>query len=110
MTPSWPTNSLPLLLFVGMGYPGIADEEREGLMNIYYRLAEIIAKPTIPLSIVSYPDVDPSAFGTPDGSVINIRGVNYVPQRPALRVRLHNWLIRMGERDEGWDKSRAMMR
>lgn len=33
-------------------------------------------------------------FGVKDGSVLNWRGVNYVPQKPSLRVRLHNWRVR----------------
>lgn len=36
-----------------------------------------------------------SLFGYEDGSVINWRGENYVPQRPTLRVRLHNLIVRL---------------
>lgn len=34
-------------------------------------------------------------FGLEDGSVINWRGQNYTPQRASLRVRLHNWLVKI---------------
>ena len=74
-------------------------------MNVYYRLASLVAKPSIPGPICDYPDVDPSAFGLVDGSIINIRGVNYVPQRPSLRVRLHNWLIDLGDDGDRWSGS-----
>lgn len=37
--------------------------------------------------------VGPECFGLEDGSVMCWRGVNYTPQRPRLRVRLHNWLV-----------------
>lgn len=29
-------------------------------------------------------------FGLRDGSVLSWRGKNYVPQKPTLRVRIHN--------------------
>lgn len=34
-------------------------------------------------------------FGYSDGSVLCWRGVNYVPQKPTLRVRLHNLWVRI---------------
>jgi hypothetical protein len=40
-------------------------------------------------------------FGLEDGSVINWRGQNYKPQRPSLRVRLHNWLVSISGRRYG---------
>lgn len=65
-------------------------------MSIAYKLARLIdtnnlwmKQPTQP--IAQYPET----FGLTDGSIVNVRGVNYVPQRMSLRVRLHNWLIRI---------------
>ena len=34
-----------------------------------------------------------------DGNVISYRGENYTPQRPTLRVRLHNLIVRLRDRD-----------
>lgn len=39
-------------------------------------------------------DIGPECFGLADGSVLSWRGENYVPQKPTLRVRLHNWWVR----------------
>lgn len=39
-------------------------------------------------------DIGPECFGLADGSVISWRGENYVPQKPSLIVRFHNWRIR----------------
>lgn len=41
-----------------------------------------------------YVDIGPQCFALADGSLISWRGENYTPQRPTLRVRLHNWLVR----------------
>lgn len=38
-------------------------------------------------------DIGPECFGLKDGSVISWRGKNYVPQKPTLRVRFHNWRV-----------------
>lgn len=43
-------------------------------------------------------DLGPQLFGLADLSIINYKGENYVPQKPSLRVRLHNWLLSL-ERD-----------
>ena len=43
-------------------------------------------------------DIGPECFGLADGSVISFRGENYVPQKPSLYVRLHNWLIAIRNR------------
>lgn len=44
----------------------------------------------------------PEAFGALDGHgevfVIGYCGEWYFPRKPSLLVRLHNWLIRVGER------------
>lgn len=66
---------------------------REETMNIALRLADAIATPEQPIPTV---DIGAQCFGAADGSVINYRGRNYVPQRHTLRVRLHNWLVRYG--------------
>lgn len=38
-------------------------------------------------------NVGPECFALRDGSVLNYRGENYVPQKPSLRVRLHNMRV-----------------
>lgn len=38
-------------------------------------------------------DIGDECFGYRDGSVLCWRGVNYVPQKPTLKVRLHNWWV-----------------
>lgn len=43
-------------------------------------------------------DIGPGCFGLADGSLINWDGVNYVPQKPTLRVRLHNWWVEFWNR------------
>lgn len=40
-------------------------------------------------------DIGPECFGLADGSVLSWRGENYVPQKPTLRVRLHNWRVKI---------------
>lgn len=35
-------------------------------------------------------DIGPECFGLFDGTLLCWRGVNYTPQKPTLRVRLHN--------------------
>lgn len=44
-------------------------------------------------------NIGSECFGLNDGSVLNWRGVNYVPQKPSLRVRLHNWRNRRKNAD-----------
>jgi len=45
-------------------------------------------------------DIGPECFALKDGSVLSWRGENYVPQKPTLRVRFHNWRVRhKNERD-----------
>jgi hypothetical protein len=39
-------------------------------------------------------DIGPECFALADGSVLSWRGENYVPQKPTLRVRLHNRWVR----------------
>jgi hypothetical protein len=39
-------------------------------------------------------DIGPECFAMADGSVLSWKGTNYVPQKPTLRVRLHNWWVR----------------
>ena len=38
-------------------------------------------------------DIGPECFALKDGSVLSWRGQNYVPQKPTLRVRFHNWRV-----------------
>jgi hypothetical protein len=42
----------------------------------------------------------PECFVARDGAVICWRGENYTPQRPTLRVRLHNLIVRLRSREE----------
>lgn len=37
--------------------------------------------------------IGPECFGLRDGSIISWRGENYTPQKPTLRVRLHNMWV-----------------
>lgn len=39
-------------------------------------------------------DIGPECFALKDGSVLSWRGENYVPQKPTLRVRVHNWRVK----------------
>lgn len=43
-------------------------------------------------------DIAPGCFALKDGSVLSWRGENYVPQKPTLRVRLHNWRVARANR------------
>lgn len=36
-------------------------------------------------------NIGSECFGLADGSVLCWRGQNYVPQKPSLLVRFHNW-------------------
>lgn len=38
-------------------------------------------------------DIGPECFALKDGSVLSWRGENYVPQKPSLLVRFHNWRV-----------------
>jgi len=38
-------------------------------------------------------NIGEECFGLADGSVLNWRGQNYTPQKPSLKVRLHNWWV-----------------
>jgi len=42
--------------------------------------------------------IGPECFAAKDGSVLSWRGENYVPQKPTLRVRFHNWRVRRANR------------
>lgn len=42
--------------------------------------------------------IGPECFAATDGSVLSWRGKNYLPQRPTLRVRLHNLIVRLHNR------------
>jgi len=44
-------------------------------------------------------DIGPECFALKDGSLISWRGENYVPQKPTLRVRLHNRVVQLRNRD-----------
>lgn len=71
-------------------------------MNVAHKLAEAIARPTPPPKGGFLNDL-PRAFAALDenGAVICIgyQGEWYHPRKPSLRVRLHNWLIQVGEQD-----------
>jgi hypothetical protein len=43
-------------------------------------------------------DIGPECFGLRDGSVLSWRGENYTPQKPTLRVRIHNLWVRFMNR------------
>lgn len=49
-------------------------------------------------------DIGAECFGVADGTILNWRGQNYVPQRPTLRVRLHNFWVAWKSR--GFDQDR----
>jgi hypothetical protein len=49
-------------------------------------------------------NIGPECFALTDGSVLSWKGRNYTPQRPTLRVRLHNaWVRWRGRRDPHLD-------
>lgn len=80
---------------IARGVPG------GGHLNIWYRLAELLYKtdrPAPPLG--DYVSIGKECFGLADGSVLCWRGENYVPMKSSLRVRLHNWLIKVGSRSD----------
>lgn len=39
-------------------------------------------------------EIGPECFGLKDGSLISWRGENYIPQKPTLLVRFHNWRMK----------------
>lgn len=73
-------------------------------MNIAYKLADLLSgSPKAPHNFhdlgpeafgVNFPDDFPEVHGVPE--IIGYRGEWYVPVKPSLRTRLHNWLIRIG--------------
>jgi hypothetical protein len=67
-------------------------------MNIAHKLADLILKPdTAPGT--EFVTIGPECFAgiiPGRGTVISWRGENYVPQLPSWRVRLHNWLVKIG--------------
>jgi hypothetical protein len=46
-------------------------------------------------------DITPGCFALKDGSILSWRGENYVPQKPSLLARFHNWRVRR------WNKRHA---
>lgn len=46
-------------------------------------------------------EIGPECFGYADGSVLSWRGENYTPQKPTIRVRLHNAYVRWSNRRNG---------
>lgn len=66
-------------------------------MKIAYRIADIVSSPAPPPA-GGFVDTLPEAFGALDEHgdvfVIGYKGEWFVPIKPSLRVRLHNWLIR----------------
>jgi hypothetical protein len=70
-------------------------------VNAAHRLARLIEGPSAGEQVTKaggYVDIGPECFGLADGSVICWRGENYTPMRMGLRVRLHNWLVAVGNR------------
>lgn len=43
-------------------------------------------------------NIGDECFGLFDGTILCWRGVNYTPQKPTLRVRLHNLWVRFQNR------------
>ena len=70
-------------------------------MHIAIRLGELVYPPAqqVEYHFDDFVDIGPGCFGTSDRKIVSWEGENYVPQRPSLRVRLHNWLIRVGSRE-----------
>lgn len=70
-------------------------------MNIVHKLAAWVAAPCPPPP-GGFRDDLPEAFAALDAGgrvmVIGYLGEWYEPLKPTLRVRLHNWLIRVGDR------------
>ena len=68
--------------------------------HLAYRLAQVICRADDQRRWTIVNDL-PEAFAgiRDDGkTVISWRGENYTRQRLSLRVRLHNWLCRIGDR------------
>jgi hypothetical protein len=67
-------------------------------MNIAYKLADLVHKTS--REPFSFTDIGPECFaGTSEitGTIyVCWKGETFVKQRLTLRVRLHNWLIRIG--------------
>jgi hypothetical protein len=73
-------------------------------VSIALKLAEVLSKPApAPRNFYdlgpeafgcNWPDDFPEIHGVPE--IIGFRGEWYTPVKPSLRVRLHNWLIRIG--------------
>lgn len=40
-------------------------------------------------------DIAPGCFALKDRSLLSWEGVNYVPQKPTLWVRFHNWRVKI---------------
>lgn len=78
-------------------------------MNIAHRFAEAIAYPPDGKRwrFIDGPLHEAFAGIRDDGKVVICwRGENYTKQPTTLRIRLHNWLIRVGERRIESDISR----
>lgn len=71
-------------------------------MHIAHRVAGALC-PTRPprYGFGDYVDIGTGCFGTTDRKFICWEGESYIPQKPSLRVRLHNWLISVGNRQDG---------
>lgn len=39
-------------------------------------------------------NIAPGCFALKDGSLLSWEGTNYVPQKPTLLVRFHNWRVK----------------
>lgn len=69
-------------------------------MNVFYSLAHVVDARTTPPPAGGFRDSLPEAFAALDEhgevTVIGYQGEWYFTRKPSLRVRLHNWLIAMG--------------
>lgn len=83
------------------------DDERERRIahpsirsRLAFALADLVSKPEGPPP-GGFLNILPEAFGAVDACgdvfVIGYKGEWYTPLKPKFRVRLHNWLITIGE-------------
>jgi hypothetical protein len=73
-------------------------------MNITYSLADFFFESSSPPPPGGWLDDLPEAFGALDEKgevfIIGYKGEWYVPVKPKPRVRIRNWLLRIGDRKE----------
>jgi hypothetical protein len=90
----------PSVIHAADNTTGKASNRHSATQKVAYRLANLLYRK--PPAQVESTDIGPECFAGrfADGTttVISWRGENFVRQRPSLRVRLHNRLIRIGNR------------